>query len=208
MNLTSEDFASLSVCDYADFLPRNQFINPEIRPLWHPIPRIAGRAFTVFCDPGDHLMVHAAIYRAEPGDVLVIKADKNYAVAGGNVCAIAQQRGIAGMIVDGMIRDIAEVRAAKFPVYARGVIPKPGAKRQISDLNQPIDCGGVIVHRHDMIVADEEGVAVIPKAQLEEAYKSAAARAEKDASLSLTQWRSQHQQNVERVLTTLGYQGK
>lgn len=169
----------------------------EIKPLWEGMARIAGPAFTVKCAPGDHLMLHAAIYRAQPGDI--------FAVAGGNVCAIAQERGIAGFVIDGVIRDIAEARENKFPVFARGVVPKPGAKKCIAPLNEPIVCGGVTVNAGDIIVADEEGIAVIPHAESEEAFSISKARADKDSSMSLTQWQTQHREKVETTLTALGY---
>ena len=139
------DFMSVSPCDYADGLPREQFMSYVIRPLWQNTPRIAGPAFTVKCAPGDHLMLHAAIYEANPGDIIVCQADNQFALAGGNVCAVAQKRGIKGMVIDGVIRDLAEVRKIQFPVFARGVCPKPGAKKVYHPLNQPIICAGATV---------------------------------------------------------------
>lgn len=199
-------FAEISPCEYADGLGREQFIDPAIRELWPQIPRIAGPAFTVKCGPKDHLMLHAAIYRASPGDVIVVEADPDFASAGGNVCAIAQKRGIAGFVVDGVIRDLAETRELEFPVFARGVIPKPGGKNHVLPLNQPINCGGVEVHPGDIIIADEEGIAVVPKAQAEEVYQIAKARTDKDASMSLEEWQSEHSKKVEARLRELGFQ--
>nr|WP_136251089.1 RraA family protein [Ningiella ruwaisensis] len=198
-------YIEVSPCDYADALGREQFMNYQIRPLYQPINRIAGPAFTVFCEPCDHLMLHAAIYKASPGDIIVAQADDAYALAGGNVCAIAKSRGIAGFVIDGTIRDIAQVREMHFPVFARGVIPKPGKKAKISPLNEPIVCGGVKVFPGDIIVADEEGIAVLPKLKAEESYKIGKARAEKDASLSLEAWQSQHEATVNQKLTDLGF---
>ena len=78
-------------------------------------------------------MLHAAIYRAAPGSVIVVESgDVDHALAGGNVCAVAQRNGIAGFVVDGVIRDLAEIRAMRFPVFARGVIPIPGSKPRSS----------------------------------------------------------------------------
>ena len=72
-----------------------------VRPLWSPMPRVAGPAYPVRCPPGDNLMLHAAIYRAPPGAILVVEAgDVGFAVAGGNVCAVAQRRGIAAFVVE------------------------------------------------------------------------------------------------------------
>lgn len=205
MQTNTIPFETISPCDYADALPRQQFIDYAIKPLWSNIPRIAGPAFTVKCAPGDHLMLHAAIYRASPGDIIVVEADDNYAVAGGNVCAIAQSRGIKGFVIDGVIRDIAQTRENKFPVFARGVVPKPGAKNCVAPLNTPVLCGGVSVNAGDIVVADEEGIAVIPLEQAENVFTIAKARAEKDASMTLEQWREQHVDKVESTLKALGY---
>ena len=198
-----QKYVNISVCEYADGLPREQFVDYQIGELWPQIPRIAGPAFTVKCEPGDHLMLHAAIYQAAPGDVIVVQADANFAVAGGNVCAIAQKRGIAGFIVDGVVRDLAEIREMKFPVFARGVCPKPGAKKCHTPLNQPIQCGGVTVNSGDIVVADEEGIAIIPKNRAEEVYEIGLARMQKDSEMPLHQWQEEHQNKVEKILQNL-----
>ena len=178
-----------------------------IRELWPQIPRIAGPAYTVRCVPGDNLMLHAAIYRASPGDVIVVEAGSHdYAVSGGNVCAIAQKRGIAGFVIDGVIRDIAEVRAARFPVFARGCIPKPGVKEALGSLQVPINCGGVQVFARDIVVADEEGIAIIPSAKKEQTWKIAKDRTEQDAAISLDDWEKAHQKKIERLLAQKGFQ--
>lgn len=200
-----DKYAQVSVCDYADALPRSQFMNYEIKPLWAGMPRIAGPAFTVYCAPDDHLMLHAAIYRANPGDIIVVQASDQFAVAGGNVCAIAQKRGIKGFVVDGVIRDLAEVREMAFPVYARGVMAKPGAKKCISPLNQPVLCGGVKVDSGDIIVADEEGIAALPKLSADQSLDIAQKRARKDSSMSLDEWQAEHFSKVESCLQKLGY---
>src|SRR3954465_49131 len=83
----------------AGVLGRGQGMGGGVRPLWSPIPGISGPAFTVRCPPGDHLMLHAAIHRAEPRTVIVVESgDPDHALAGGNVCAVAQRRGIAGLV--------------------------------------------------------------------------------------------------------------
>jgi hypothetical protein len=101
-------FANLSPTTLADVLERDRVMDIGIRPLWPGAPRIAGQAYSVRCPPGDNLMLHAAIYRAPAGSIIVVQAgDCDFAVAGGNVCAVAQNRGIAGFVVDGVIRDLA-----------------------------------------------------------------------------------------------------
>lgn len=202
---TIEQLLDVSPCEYSEGLSREQFIDPAIHQMWPQMPRIGGPAFTVKCGKGDHLSLHAAIYRANAGDILVVEADPEYANTGGNVCAVAQQRGIAGMIIDGAIRDIGEIRRAQFPIFARGVMPKPAAKEQMFALNQPVYCGGVKVHAGDYIVADEDGIAVIPKDQLSEIYKLAKARTDKDAAMNLDEWKAQHSKKIESKLQELGY---
>src|SRR5262249_2916165 len=147
-----------------DVLQRDRVMDIGIRPLWPGTPRVAGPAYPVRCPPGDNLMLHAAIYRASPGAIIVCQAgDCDFAVAGGNVCAVPQRRGIAGFVVDGAIRDLAEVRERRFPVFARGVIPIPGKREALDVLNGPVRCGGVDVAPGDLVVADEEGVVVVPR---------------------------------------------
>ncbi|GAC24648.1 RraA family protein [Paraglaciecola mesophila] len=204
--LTMADFVKVSPCEYSEGLGREQFVDGAIRELWPQMPRIAGPAFTVKCAKGDHLSLHAAIYRAAPGDIIVVEADPEFASAGGNVCAVAQQRGIAGFVIDGVIRDLGEVRDLQFPVYARGVIPVPAKKEQILPFNQPINCGGVRVCAGDIVVADEEGIVVIPKALAEEAYRLGKERTDKDAAMSLSEWRRAHEAKIEATLKALGFQ--
>ena len=202
---TIEQLLKISPCEYSEGLARKQFIDTGIHQMWSPMPRIAGPAFTVKCGKGDHLSLHAAIYRAKKGDVLVVEADPDFASTGGNVCAVAQQRGIVAMVIDGKVRDIGEIRDASFPVYARGVMPKPAAKEQIFPFGQPIQCGGVTVNAGDYIVADEDGIAVIPKDKLTEVYKLAKARTDKDAEMNLSDWQAQHSKKIESKLQELGY---
>lgn len=200
---TYNDFAQVSSCDLADALPRHQFMHYAIHPLWANMPRISGRAFTAQCGHGDNLMLHAAIYAAVPGDIIVVQANDEYAVSGGNVCAIAKSRGIAGFVIDGVIRDIDEVVDIKFPVHALGTCPKPGAKKVYIPLNQPVVCGGVNVHTGDIIVADNDGVAVIPQLQAQDALTTAIKRRDADARQTLLQWQSKHEQNVKDILLKL-----
>lgn len=201
-------FESISPTTLADVLGREQVMDFGIRPLWPSAPRVAGPAFTVRCPPGDNLMLHAAIYRAEPGSVIVAEAgDVDYAVAGGNVCAVAQRRGIAAFVIDGVIRDLAEVREMGFPVFARGVIPIPGAKAAVAPLNGPVTCGGVKVHGGDIVVADEEGIVVTPRARQEQALRDARAKQAKGAGESLDTWERAHRARIDAILAEAGFTG-
>ena len=207
MSLAAE-FAKLSPTSIADALTRDRVMDIGIRPLWPGMPRVAGPAYTVRCAPGDNLMVHAAIYRAAPGDVIVVEAgDVDYAVAGGNVCAIAQRRGVAAFVVDGVIRDVAEARERGFAVLARGVIPIPGAKDTLGALGGPVRVGGVDVRPGDVVVGDEEGVVVVPVARAAAVLEAARARAEKDAATSLDAWEKAHRARIEETLRQKGFAG-
>jgi len=198
-------FARLSPTTLADALTRERVMDIGIRPLWPGMPRVAGPAYPVRCPPGDNLMLHAAIYRAAPGAVIVVEAgDTDYAVAGGNVCLVAQRHGVAGFVVDGVIRDLAEAREAGFPVFARGVIPIPGAKDAVGVLNGPVRCGGVDVRPGDIVVGDEEGIVVVPADRAEAVLKAAEARSAKDAAETLDAWEKAHRARIEEILKKKG----
>ncbi|MGW3087194.1 RraA family protein [Streptomyces sp. NPDC001108] len=204
----ANEFTDISPTTLADLLGRGQVMDIGIRPLWTPSPRIAGPAFTVRCPPGDNLMLHAAIHRAEPGSVIVVESgDVDFALAGGNVCAVAQRRGIAAFVADGVIRDLAEVRAMGFPVFARGVIPIPGTKKAVEPLNHPVRCGGVDVAAGDIVVADEEGVVVVPRSGAGQVLLDARAKAAKEAAESLDDWETAHRTRIDAILRGAGFEG-
>jgi len=201
-------FGEIPTTVLADVLGRAQVMDIGIRALWSPMPRVAGPAFTVMCAPGDNLMLHASIYRAAPGSILVVAAgDAEYAVAGGNVCAVAQRRGITAFVVDGVIRDLAEVRDAGFPVFARGVVPVAGVKAATAPLNEPVRCGGLTVRGGDIVVADEDGVLVVPAERREQALRDGGAKLAAEAALTLDMWEAEHHARIERILGEHGFDG-
>jgi 4-hydroxy-4-methyl-2-oxoglutarate aldolase len=202
------EFLDIPTTTLADLLGRERVMDIGIRPLWGPVPRIAGPAFTVRCPPGDNLMLHAAIYRAEPGSVVVVESgDLDYALAGGNVCAVAQRRGIVGFVADGLIRDLAEVREGGFPVFARGVIPIPGAKSAVAPLGERVRCGGVPVDAGDIVVADEEGVVAVPAARREEILVAARSKLADETAQTLDDWEAAHRARIDEILARNGFEG-
>ncbi|MFJ4624937.1 RraA family protein [Streptomyces sp. NPDC088847] len=204
----ASEFQDVPTTTLADLLGHAQVLDLGIRSLWTPVPRLAGPAFTVRCPPGDNLMLHAAIHRAAPGSVVVVESgDVEYALAGGNVCAVAQRRGIAGFVVDGVIRDVGEVREAGFPVFGRGVVPIPGVKKAVLPLNERVRCGGVAVDPGDVVVADEDGVVVVPGARRAEVLAGARERLAKEAGESLDAWEAAHRARVDELLRAGGFQG-
>lgn len=200
-------YAKLSPNDLCDALDLSCVMRHEIHPLWGPdMPRVAGPAFTIRTGRFDNLMFHASIYLAKPGDVIVVEAgDDQMAVAGGNVCAIAQRNGVAALVVDGVIRDVVESRENRFPLFARGISPIPARRVGDGGMNVQIRCGGVIVNPGDVMVADEEGIVVVPRARAEEVLEKVQARIASEAKLSLDDWERRHRAAVEAALKTRGY---
>jgi 4-hydroxy-4-methyl-2-oxoglutarate aldolase len=199
-------FQGLATTAISDIVDLGCVMRYAIHPLWPDIPPIAGPAFTVRTAQHDNLMLHAAIYRAEPGDVIVVEAgDDEMAVAGGNVCAVAQRRGVAGFVIDGVVRDVAESRANGFPLFARGLSPIPGGKEGPGEINSAIRCGGITVNPGDLVVADEEGIVVVPGARAEAVLQQALARAAAAASESLDEWERKHRARVEATVKAKGY---
>ncbi|MCO1337773.1 diguanylate cyclase [Kocuria polaris] len=202
----SPNLPDVSPTSLADLVDRDRVMDPGIRPLWSPMPRVAGPAYAVRCAPGDNLMMHAAIYRAEPGSVIVVDSGGSpLAVAGGNVCAVAQRRGIAGFVVDGSIRDLQEVREMGFPVFARGVFPKPGTKGHVVASGEAV-VGGVEVRTGDVVVADEEGIVVAGADRAAELLAAAEQREAADAEESLDEWEYAHRRKIEAGLAAGGDQ--
>ncbi|WP_336114201.1 RraA family protein [Streptomyces sp. PTD9-10] len=202
------EFRDIPTTTLADLLGHDQVMDIGIRSLWAPVPRIAGPAFTVSCPPGDNLMLHAAIHRTEPGSVIVVESgDLDWALAGGNVCAVARRRGVAALVADGLIRDLAEVRELGFPVFARGVIPIPGAKKAVRPLNEPVRCGGVRIEAGDVVVADEEGVVAVPAARRAEILRAARAKLAAEAAESLDDWEKAHRARIDALLAERGFEG-
>ncbi|WP_421716236.1 RraA family protein [Arcobacter arenosus] len=193
-----EKYAEFSPCDYAGPLKRESFMDAGIKELWQRIPRISGPAFTVEMVGGENLSLHRAIYEAPEGSIIVAQSNTmDYAVIGGNVALIAKKRGIRGFIIDGLVRDIGEIRENKVPIFARGVIPMPGGKKNAVPVNIPIIAGGISVNPGDIIVADEEGVAVIPKDNAEEIYYQTKTNVEKEKATSFEQWATNHKEKID-----------
>lgn len=127
--------------------------------------KVVGPAFTVEVRPGDNLMIHAAIALARPGDVLVIdgKGDQTAALMGEIMLTACQQRGIAGVVVDGAVRDSVEIDAMGMPVFSVGTNPNGPTKCVPGRIGHPIHCGGVVVHPGDLVLADADGAVVLER---------------------------------------------
>jgi 4-hydroxy-4-methyl-2-oxoglutarate aldolase len=163
---TISAFSSLPVANVADALgkPCRFTLDPSIRPAYHGIS-LVGPAVTVQERPDCNLMSHAAIDLMQRGDVLVVDAGgyTRTAVGGFLMSKKMISKGAAGVVVDGAWRDRAEVTEARFPVYCRAWQPGGPHKDVPGSVNVPIACGVVVVHPGDIIVGDDDGVAVVPR---------------------------------------------
>ncbi len=150
-------------------------------------PKVCGRAFTVSCPPGDNLWIHRAILAASPGDVLVcVVGDAfEHGYWGEILTVAAMERGIAGLVIDGGIRDTAAIDTLGFPVFARMVCIRGTTKLLdgAGALGEPIRCGDALVNTGDLIVGDCDGLVAVPEAAIERALLSAAERDLKEIAI-------------------------
>jgi 4-hydroxy-4-methyl-2-oxoglutarate aldolase len=158
--------------------------------------RVAGPALTVDIRPADNLMLHYALLKAKPGDVLVVDA-KGFIEAGpwGDVLtAQAMKAGVAGLIIHGAVRDANTITEAGFPVFCRGLSIKGTTKIQPGRLNVPVCIGDVEIQPGDIIVGDCDGVVVVPRLQADKTAAESVAREDKEA---------QFRQRIENGATTV-----
>jgi 4-hydroxy-4-methyl-2-oxoglutarate aldolase len=160
---------------------RATLMGERMRPLQQGV-QIAGPAVTAFCWPGDNLMMHRALYLAQPGDVLVVvcRAELSGAQWGDLATRYAKAKGLAGVVVQGCVRDVDQVRALGFPVWSTHVWPIHPDKSGHGSVNAPVVCEGVEVRPGDLVVADGDGVVVVPRGDAEKALAGARARMKKE----------------------------
>jgi regulator of RNase E activity RraA len=170
-------FRSLPVANVSDCMSRLTGGGPRLRP-YHAGGALSGPAFTVKTRPGDNLMVHKALDIASPGDVVVVDAggDLTNSIVGEIMITYAKQRGLAGLVINGSIRDSDAVRKMTFPVYAAGVTHRGPMKTGPGEIGRAIAFDGMVIEPGDLIIGDGDGVLCIPFDEVEEVYKAAAAK--------------------------------
>jgi 4-hydroxy-4-methyl-2-oxoglutarate aldolase len=163
---------------------RMALMSARMRPLLDG-RRISGAAVTSHNFPGDNLMIHVALNVAQRGQVLVLAngGGTQGALWGDVACTFAAKKGIAGVVADGPVRDIEALRSMNFPVWSTSISPSHPEKRGPGSVNVPIVADGVLVEPGDVIVADDDGVLVIPQAHLARAVEGARARAAKEVAI-------------------------
>jgi len=179
---------SVSVADLHEAMGAAQarlgLMSPRMRPLNRGL-RIAGPAVTAYCGPGDNLMMHRALYLAQPGDVLVVvcQSETSGAQWGDVAARYAMHKGLAGVIVHGSIRDTDILEELRFPVWSTAISPTRPEKRSHGAVNVPVSCDGVIVNPGDLIVADGDGVLCVPRSDAESAITLAQERMSREDGL-------------------------
>ncbi len=168
-----EAFREISVGDIGHIMEASSFMDPGIKPVYRDV-KLVGPAFTAKMLPGDTSLNRKVVELVEPGDVIVIDrcGDIQYACWGGAVTLFCKVKGVAGLIIDGAVTDSLEITDMKWPVFARGISGLVGRRLDKGgEINTPINCGGVVVHPGDLIVADDDGIAVIDPDDSEDLLK-------------------------------------
>ena len=174
------DFGSATV---HEALGRIGYAGPRIRPIQQGAA-IAGSAVTVQTAPGDNLMVHVAIEQATDGDVIVVvpTTDSAYGFIGELMATQMQVRGVRAYVTSGGVRDTAELREMGFPVWTAHVSSQGTVKDTAGSVNVPVILGDVVVNPGDVVIADDDGVTIVPRERAAEALEASRARTAKEAA--------------------------
>lgn len=173
-----------------------------IRPIGDGM-RVCGPALPVRCQPADNLTLHAAVALAEPGEVIVADVG-GFTEAGhwGEVLTVsAQCRGVAGLVINGSVRDVEAAQRRAFPIFAGGVSMKATVKEVLGTIGQPIFCGGATVRLGDIVIADDDGVLVLPRELAAEALQASIGRETAEAEVM------RRLETGELTLDILGFRG-
>ena len=205
---TVAGFLDFETPPVSDMMNRLYTMEPAIHAMTDPSLRILGPACTVKVFPGDNLMVHKSLDIAQPGDVIVVDAGGSHmnAVLGDLISTKARHRGIAGFVVDGLIRDLPAIRElGDFPVFARDVTPIGPLHRGPGEINNAICAGGIVVHPGDIVMGDLNGVVIIPRQDADDVLERLRARAAAEAGYTAAVARGEFSnQWVDRLLAESG----
>ena len=175
--------ASFGVATVHEAIGRSGYLGTGIRPAW-PGSRVGGTAVTALCWPGDNLMIHAAVEQCRPGDMLVVTTTSPSADgAFGELLATSlAQRGVRGLVTTGGVRDVADLQAMGFPVFSAAVSAQGTVKATAGAVNVPVSIGGQLISPGDAVIADDDGVVVVPRPGVTSALAAARARVSRETA--------------------------
>lgn len=160
---------------------RTGLLLPYMRPIYNSA-RVAGPAVTVLCQAGDNMMIHAAVELCQAGDVLVVTcaAESTDGMFGDLLATSLRARGVAGLVIHAGVRDVADLTAMDFPVWAKAISAQGTVKATLGSVNIPVTCAGQLVRPGDAIIGDLDGVVVVPREDVAEVVKASQQRVAKE----------------------------
>jgi 4-hydroxy-4-methyl-2-oxoglutarate aldolase len=203
-----DQFRSIGSATVHEASGRKGAVNPAIKPIAKGV-RICGPAFTIQCHPGDNLMLHKALERAQPGDVLVASVGDYYEAGywGGLMATSAMAKKLGGLAIDGRIRDSAEIIEMGFPIFSRGFCIWGTSKGVLGLINHPVIFGNALVHPGDLILGDDDGMVVVERKDCEAVLENSIKRTkaeEKKAEQLKTGISSVELNKLDKIFQSLG----